>query len=198
MKEGGRAFRAEATAIAKSREDGLVDLRSPAVGLFREGPRSGEVLVGGAVFGELEVLGQRIALRVPKSVRGSVRAGDPRPRAVGYGDVIATVDPSSLGAIENAAPSVARAAESGAVVFRFSSSGRYYARPAPTADPFVSVGAIVSAGQTVALLEVMKTFNRIQYGGAELPERAKVIEILASHDSDVSAGDVLLRLEPAT
>jgi acetyl-CoA carboxylase biotin carboxyl carrier protein len=196
MREAGRAFRSEAVAIAKSREDGLVDLCSPSVGFFREGPRAGEVLVEGATFGELEVLGLRVALKAP-AVRGAVTEAS-RHRAVGYGDVLLTIDPrQAAGGGETVAQKTVAADTGSALVFRFSTSGRYYARPAPGADPFVAIGAVISAGQTVALLEVMKTFNRIQYGGAGLPERARIVEIFTTHDSDVSAGDALLRLEPA-
>jgi acetyl-CoA carboxylase biotin carboxyl carrier protein len=196
MREAGRAFRSEAVAIAKSRDDGLVDLCSPSVGFFREGPRAGEVLVEGSAFGELEVLGLRVALKVP-AVRGAVVEAS-RHRAVGYGEPLVTIDPrSAAGGAEVVAQKTASADTSSSLVFRFATSGRYYARPAPGADPFVAIGAVISAGQTVALLEVMKTFNRIQYGGDDVPERARVVEIFATHDSDVSAGDALLRVEPA-
>jgi acetyl-CoA carboxylase biotin carboxyl carrier protein len=49
----------------------------------------------------------------------------------------------------------------------------------------------------VCLLEVMKTFNRVTYGGPALPERAKVREILIADGADVTAGDPLLALDPA-
>jgi hypothetical protein len=51
------------------------------------------------------------------------------------------------------------------------------------------------AGQTVAFLEVMKTFHRVTYGGAGLPEAARVTAIAVADDADVGPGDVLLRLE---
>ena len=52
-------------------------------------------------------------------------------------------------------------------------------------------------GRTVALLEVMKTFNRIAYGGEGLPARAKVLAVVPTDESDVDEGDVLLLVEPA-
>ncbi|GLZ02950.1 hypothetical protein Acsp03_04170 [Actinomadura sp. NBRC 104412] len=40
--------------------------------------------------------------------------------------------------------------------------GVFYRRPAPDADPFVEEGAEVAAGQTICLVEVMKTFNELK------------------------------------
>jgi acetyl-CoA carboxylase biotin carboxyl carrier protein len=44
--------------------------------------------------------------------------------------------------------------------------GVFYRRPSPDADPYVAEGAEVAAGQTVALIEVMKTFNELKAGSA--------------------------------
>jgi acetyl-CoA carboxylase biotin carboxyl carrier protein len=49
----------------------------------------------------------------------------------------------------------------------------------------------------VALLEVMKTFNRVQYGGSGLPERARVLRVVPSDGDDLAAGDAILELEDA-
>jgi acetyl-CoA carboxylase biotin carboxyl carrier protein len=75
-------------------------------------------------------------------------------------------------------------------------SGRYYARPSPDKPMFVQPGSEVGPGQTVALLEVMKTFNRLTYGGAGLPERARVKALLVRDEDDVDAGTPILELEP--
>jgi len=40
--------------------------------------------------------------------------------------------------------------------------GVFYRRPAPDAAPYVEEGAHIAPGQTVALIEVMKTFNEIK------------------------------------
>jgi len=65
------------------------------------------------------------------------------------------------------------------------------ARLDPTA-PFVEVGARVAAGQPVGLVEVMKTFNQIHYGGPGWPEHAEVVEVRADDGEEVSAGQVLI------
>ncbi|MGB9339886.1 MAG: biotin/lipoyl-containing protein, partial [Polyangiales bacterium] len=69
-----------------------------------------------------------------------------------------------------------------------------YSRPSPTEPPFISVGDIVQRGQTVGLLEVMKTFNRLVYQGDALPDEAKVERIVPNEGDDVVRGDVILAL----
>jgi acetyl-CoA carboxylase biotin carboxyl carrier protein len=73
-------------------------------------------------------------------------------------------------------------------------SGRFYSRPSPNDPPFVSAGEIVQRGQTIGLLEVMKTFNRLVYQGDALPERAVVEKIVPGEGDDVVRGDVILAL----
>lgn len=39
--------------------------------------------------------------------------------------------------------------------------GIFYRRPSPADDPFVEVGAVVEAGQTIGMVEIMKSFHQI-------------------------------------
>jgi biotin carboxyl carrier protein len=55
----------------------------------------------------------------------------------------------------------------------------------------VEVGSRVRAGQTLALIEAMKCFSAIAYGGPGLPEEAEVAEIRAADVSEVRHGQVL-------
>jgi acetyl-CoA carboxylase biotin carboxyl carrier protein len=80
------------------------------------------------------------------------------------------------------------------LTFAAPTSGRFYLRPAPGKPAFVSVDDVISAGTTVCLLEVMKTFHRVTYGGDGLPERARVVAVVPVEEADVNAGDVLLQL----
>jgi acetyl-CoA carboxylase biotin carboxyl carrier protein len=83
-----------------------------------------------------------------------------------------------------------------ALAFVAPMSGRFYGRPSPTDPPFVDLGDTVRQGQTVGLLEVMKTFNRLIYQGDDLPESARVEAIRPADGDDVVQGDVILALEP--
>ncbi|MEO7731674.1 MAG: biotin/lipoyl-containing protein, partial [Kofleriaceae bacterium] len=78
---------------------------------------------------------------------------------------------------------------------RAPTSGRFYGRSTPDKPPFVVEGAQLVQGATICLLEVMKTFHRVTYGGAGLPETARIRKLLVADGADVNAGDPLLALE---
>jgi len=68
--------------------------------------------------------------------------------------------------------------------------GVAYLSPEPGSPPFVAVGQAVAAGQTVLLIEAMKTFNQIK-----APKAGTVTAILVQNSSPVEYGEVLLILE---
>lgn len=196
----GRMFERGLTALAKVGDDGTVEVLSPAVGEWRGGPLEGDLLGAGGDLGELEILGVMHRLVAPPEARGVVTAlrDDARAsRPVGYGDRLLVVDTTAaVGGAVSAGDDDEASAHTG-LVLTAPSSGRFYLRPRPEEPAFVEVGDVLSAGQTVCLLEVMKTFNRVTYGGAGLPERARVVAIRPSDEDDLDAGDVILDLEPA-
>lgn len=172
-------------------------IKSPGVGRWLEAPREGELAIGGRSLGVLQILGRDHALVVPAGVRGVVAERAVSTDGVcdvAYGQVLAI-----LGKLVEAELGETAAQEQegagGALVFRSSSSGRFYLRPGPDKPAFVSEGEEIAAGQTVFLLEVMKTFSRVAYGGEGLPERAKVLRIVPRDGDDLEAGQVVLELE---
>jgi acetyl-CoA carboxylase biotin carboxyl carrier protein len=173
------------------------ELLSPGVGLVRALAPAGTQLVEGSIVGELEVLGRLYQLVAPPGTSGVALPQTHRiaERPVGHGDAIATLGPITAGDPQ-ARDAAAKAADAGKLVFRSPLSGRFYARPSPDKPDFVKVGDEITAGQTIALLEVMKTFNRLSYGGAGLPDRAKVRAILVRDEADVDSGTAILELEP--
>jgi biotin carboxyl carrier protein len=70
--------------------------------------------------------------------------------------------------------------------------GTFYRKPAPDAPPFANEGDVIKAGDVVGLVEVMKTFNQIAYGGPGFPEAAEVVEVRAGDAEEVQAGQVLV------
>ncbi len=193
-------FSPELEALAREASGGRVEVRSPAVGYWRSAPDRGAVVQPGAAVGELEILGVRHRLIAPAAARGMVvelPAGPRRARLpVGFGDLLLVLDPEAGGVVMEEASAAREGAAEGALVFRAPSSGRFYARPGPGKPPFVEQGAEIGPGHTVALLEVMKTFNRVQYGGAGLPERARVVRVVAADEEDLNAGDPIIEVEP--
>lgn len=173
------------------------ELRSPRPGWFHRIVAPDHSIAPGDVLGELEVLGQVTRIVAPK-VRGIAVVPDAireARRAVGYASLLVIVAPMSDTAREPIdVEASARPTEAG-LVFRSPSSGRYYGRPTPDKPAFVTAGNELAAGDTVCLLEVMKTFHRVTYGGPDVPPRARVKAVLVADGADVSSGDPLLSLE---
>jgi acetyl-CoA carboxylase biotin carboxyl carrier protein len=68
--------------------------------------------------------------------------------------------------------------------------GVVYLSPEPGLPPFVTPGQAVTAGQTLLLIEAMKTFNMIK-----APHAGVVSRILVNTGAPVEFGEVLLVIE---
>ena len=68
--------------------------------------------------------------------------------------------------------------------------GTVYLTPEPGAPPFVAVGAEVSEGQTLLIIEAMKVMNPIR-----APRADGSCEILVSNGDPVEYGELLLTIE---
>jgi acetyl-CoA carboxylase biotin carboxyl carrier protein len=96
--------------------------------------------------------------------------------------------PAPTGADEVAAAAPSDAAPAGAITSPM--VGTVYTAPEPGAGEFVKIGDAVSEGQTVLLIEAMKTFNEIRS-----PHAGTVSSILVTNEQPVEFGDVLLVVE---
>ena len=68
--------------------------------------------------------------------------------------------------------------------------GTVYTAPEPGSDDFVAIGDTVSAGQTLLLIEAMKTFNEIR-----APKSGAVKSIHVQNEQPVEFGDILMIIE---
>ena len=68
--------------------------------------------------------------------------------------------------------------------------GTFYRRPSPDDEPFVSIGDVVQAGDTVCIVEAMKVMNEIE---AEAPGR--VSQVLLDDGATVEFGQPLFVFE---
>jgi acetyl-CoA carboxylase biotin carboxyl carrier protein len=69
--------------------------------------------------------------------------------------------------------------------------GRFYRASQPGAAPFVEVGDVIEAGQTVCIVEAMKMMNEVP-----APEAGRVAEIAVEDGEYVEFEQVLMRLDP--
>lgn len=196
-----RSFVPELVAILERLDAGRVELLAPSPGLWRDGPLVGALIRPGDVIGSLEILSVEHRLRAPDGALGVVLAGehesDLTRRPVDHGAPLLRLDPHAIAteATTTEQRASGEVGQDGQLVFRSPSSGRYYSRPAPDRPPFVEPGQILERGQTIGLLEVMKTFTRINYDDPKLPTRARVVAIVAVDQADLGRGDPILQLE---
>ena len=92
-----------------------------------------------------------------------------------------------------AAPAQETLADEGVTVVAAPLVGTFYRAPEPGAAPFVEVGDLIEASQTLAIVEAMKLMNTIV---AEGPGR--VAEICVGDGEPVEFGQPLIRLADVT
>jgi acetyl-CoA carboxylase biotin carboxyl carrier protein len=95
-----------------------------------------------------------------------------------------------LGAGTHEPPVVTPPVPSGTVV-ESPSVGLFWRAPSPAAPPFVEVGGAVSAGDTLAIVEVMKLMNHVV-----APVGGTVKAILPANGEAVEYGQVLVVIDP--
>ena len=95
--------------------------------------------------------------------------------------------PAAAAAISEAPAAAARAAGD---VVKSPMVGTVYMQPAPDAPAFIKVGDTVAAGQTLMIIEAMKTMNPIPATKA-----GKVVEILVGDGDPVEFGEPLVVIE---
>lgn len=126
-----------------------------------------------------------------------VETGDMRIKVARQGTAVSAVVPQVAAAPaaaeaapepKEAAPAPAPANHPGGV--KSPMVGTAYLAPEPGSANFVKVGDTVSEGQTILIVEAMKTMNPI---GA--PKSGKVTQILVSNEQPVEFDEVLMIIE---
>ncbi len=138
---------------------------------------------------EIELVDKDMRIRVlrtaPAVVAAPVAALPPMPT------VFAAPPPAAVAAVPVAAPALSAEFDPkspGAVSSPM--VGVAYLSPEPGQPPFVTVGSRVDAGQTVLLIEAMKTFNQIK-----APKAGTVTRILIDNGTPVEYGEPLMLVE---
>jgi acetyl-CoA carboxylase biotin carboxyl carrier protein len=179
--------------------DGTTRVLAPGVGWWSQLPPARALLGPGSVIGSLSRLNRRFQLVLPDGAVGGVALDLPRKRvlAVEYGQLLFRMAPVGEASLpSDGAGDSASAADvaAGSRTIVSPTDGVFYRKSSPDAPPFVEVGSRVKPGQPIGLVEVMKTFNQILYGGAGCTEEAEVVEIRCEDSQEVSAGQILVVL----
>jgi len=120
------------------------------------------------------------------SVRVARHSGTLVPRA--RSAEVSVVAPAAAGAMIPAAAPLDPSQHPGLVASPM--VGTAYLGPAPGARPFVDVGSQVKAGDTLIIIEAMKTMNQIP-----APRSGTVIQILVGDSQPVEYGEPLMIIE---
>lgn len=186
---------AKLSLLVAAHPEGGTTLRSPAIGRWLDRPEDGAIVGPGGSCGTLRQLGHRWALVVPDDVAGRVvyEARSQATMTVEFGQPLFRVVPYAAGTDELVAKTTTAArAAGGTREIVAPTDGVFYRGPSAGAPPYVAAGDRIKSGAAVGLIEVMKTFNPIAYGGTGLPDDALVVEVLAADGQEVRAGQALV------
>jgi acetyl-CoA carboxylase biotin carboxyl carrier protein len=129
---------------------------------------------------EVEQKGMRIRVARNITVSAAVSTAPPVPVAA----------PVAAGKIAAPPPAAASADENHPGTIKSPMVGTAYRAAEPNAPPFVEIGSVVKKGQTVLIIEAMKTMNHIA-----APRPGTVKAILVDNGHPVEFGEPLLIIE---
>jgi acetyl-CoA carboxylase biotin carboxyl carrier protein len=128
---------------------------------------------------EIEMEQKGVRVRVSKAVVAHVQAAAPAAPALVAPPVMAATSAAAIAPVGDHAGSV-----------KSPMVGTIYMAASPEAAPFVTIGATVKQGQTLLIIEAMKTMNQIP-----APKSGKVTQIMVDNGSPVEFGEVLMVIE---
>jgi acetyl-CoA carboxylase biotin carboxyl carrier protein len=131
---------------------------------------------------EIEIEKQGFKVRVARQVTMSAHVAGALPAAAAL-----AAPPAAEGAA-SAAAGTSAASHPGAV--KSPMVGTAYRSPEPGAPPFIEIGSKVQAGQTLLIIEAMKTMNHIP-----APKSGTVTAILVENSQPVEFGEPLVIVE---
>ncbi len=136
---------------------------------------------------EIEVEQDDLRIRVSRAAPAPVYATAPAPQ---YAPAPAAAPAAGVPAVAPGTAAPAAPARNPANTVTSPMVGTVYLSSAPGARPFVEVGATVKEGQTLLIVEAMKTMNQIP-----APKSGKVTEIIVNDSQPVEYGEALVVIE---
>ncbi|MBN2358206.1 MAG: hypothetical protein JXR83_02055 [Deltaproteobacteria bacterium] len=185
----------------EDRQERSFIVRSPAVGVLDRAPALGAFQNPLAGFAALTVLGRQQVLVLPHNVSGRVVeqlvTGMNVPVEYNQPLFRLEVDAEEYARIQSARQrGLLAQTPDGLIAVPSPSDGIFYRRASQDSPPYVEVGDPVSRGSVLGLVEVMKCFNQIVYGGPGLPDRGTVVSVRADDASEVKFGEPLFHVKP--
>ena len=169
----------------RPREEGieLSDFEGPELGATAELIRELANLLRETGLGELEIEDKNIRVRL---ARGAPQAKSASISSESHVEIASSPD----GRLRGAPAEDSTDLESHPGVVKSPMVGTAYLAPAPGAQNFVEIGKEVKQGQTIIIIEAMKTMNQIQ-----APRSGRVNHIFVENGQPVEYGEPLLIIE---
>ena len=136
---------------------------------------------------EIEVESGGLKIRVAREVTVSHMAA---PVMHQVAAPMAAAPAAAAPAVEAAAPAAPAAPAHNGETVKSPMVGTIYLQATPGTDPFIKVGQTVTQGQTLLIVEAMKTMNPIP-----APKAGKIVEILVADAQPVEFGEPLVIIE---
>ncbi|MFZ9229792.1 MAG: acetyl-CoA carboxylase biotin carboxyl carrier protein [Prochlorococcaceae cyanobacterium] len=149
-------------------------------------------LLGDSDIQELRLEGDDFRLEVRRNLPGLAAQVIQTPVVPAVPAAIPASTPAApVAAVPSPPPPTAAAVRSDLLEITAPMVATFYRAPSPGDPPFVEVGARISSGQTVCILEAMKLMNEL-----ESEVSGEVVEILVENGTPVEFGQVLMRVKP--
>ncbi|HXW53735.1 MAG TPA: biotin/lipoyl-containing protein [Myxococcota bacterium] len=153
----------------------VVELKSPKIGRAILRVKLGEAVLAGQIIADFWCLGQHYLLKTPANCSGTVSQilHQDRIISLAYGDVFLHV---ARDVVDGAKKSSGEEKTRNVITINAPMDGMFYLSSSPDSPPYVNVSDTVVKGQTLGLIEVMKSFYPLKYQG-EKPARISAIHI---------------------
>jgi acetyl-CoA carboxylase biotin carboxyl carrier protein len=135
---------------------------------------------------EIEVEQGTLKIRVVRELHAAPQAMTVAAAPLTYAPAAAPMAAPETGAVPAAAPATLPKGD----VIKSPMVGTVYLQPQPGADAFCKVGDTVTEGQTLLIVEAMKTMNPIA-----APRAGKIVEILIADGDPIEFGEPLVIIE---
>ncbi|MCA9508188.1 MAG: hypothetical protein KC505_07205, partial [Myxococcales bacterium] len=145
---------------------------------------------GGEIFGQLFILGQNYSLVLPPQLSGRIKSFSSNENIfdVAFKDEIMTVLAENLTTSQKKESSQ----HTHDSYIKASMDGLFYISPSPQSPPFVKIGDEIKPGQTIGLIEVMKSFYPMKYQGNT---SVCLVDILIENATPISCGIKIYRVK---
>ncbi len=163
----------------------------PSIGRVMLSVQQGSVVSSGQTIGVLWRLNREFCLLLPDDVHGSVISikGDSRIVPLAYGEAFMELkqqEATSALTAKDAHPLTSSSYSVDAPM-----DGMFYLSSSPHDPPYVKIGDTITPGQTIGLIEVMKSFFPLKFQGAK---QATVVAIKVKSATPVSLGTRLFEV----